>query len=117
MGSLACVFSVLRVSGQLVGRILNGVTKYGQRTNIFTDRQKKVAPQTPLRPGLGLQPSDKQRTTVAVPRVLNRIKTHLMWLRLQWLDFDAWLRATKWLQRQWLAAASMARLVGTPPNK
>jgi hypothetical protein len=58
MGSLACVFSVLRVSGQLVGRILNGVTKYGQRTNIFTDRQKKVAPQTPLRPGLGLQPSD-----------------------------------------------------------
>ena len=50
----------LRVSGQLVGRILNGVTKYGQRTNIFTDRQKKVAPQTPLRPGLGLQPSDKQ---------------------------------------------------------
>jgi len=59
MGSLACVFSVLRVSGQLVGRILNGVTKYGQRTNIFTDRQKKVAPQTPLRPGLGLQPSDR----------------------------------------------------------
>jgi len=30
------------------------------------------------------------------------------WLRIQWLDFDAWLRATKWLQLQWLAAASMA---------
>ena len=30
--------------------------------------------------------------------------------RLRWLDFDAWLQTTKWLQRQWLAAASMARL-------
>jgi hypothetical protein len=77
-------------------------------------------PSRPPNPELGfttLGQTNKQRTTVAVPRVLNRIKTHLMWLRLQWLDFDAWLRATKWLQRQWLAAASMARLVGTPPNK
>jgi hypothetical protein len=32
------------------------------------------------------------------------------WLQLQWLDFDAWLRATKWLRLLWLAAASMAWL-------
>jgi hypothetical protein len=29
------------------------------------------------------------------------------WLRLQWLGFDAWLRAIKWLRLQWLTAASM----------
>ncbi|MFO0446576.1 MAG: hypothetical protein ACK51L_02810 [bacterium] len=36
------------------------------------------------------------------------------WLRLQWLGFNAWLRAGKWLRLQWLAAATMARLASMP---
>ena len=54
MGSLACVFSVLRVSGQLVG----SPDPFKPGLGFTTLGQKKVAPQTPLRPGLGLQPSD-----------------------------------------------------------
>jgi hypothetical protein len=32
------------------------------------------------------------------------------WLRIQWLGFNAWLRAAKWLRLQWLALATMAWL-------
>jgi len=57
MGSLACVFSVLRVSGQLVG----SPDPFKPGLGFTTLGQKKVAPQTPLRPGLGLQPIREER--------------------------------------------------------